>query len=192
MNKVTILVQGYAKIHPDGSWEATSTCTLIETPGKKIIMDPGCDRGRLLRSLGERNLTLEEIDYVFLSHRHLDHSMLMGLFPNATIFDDELCHKGPQGKLHGEYLPETDVLVIKTPGHAPRHASLLVTTTDGVIAVSGDVFWWYEGEEQVLDVEKLDDSADGDFTDLKNSRKFLLEKADFIIPGHGKMMKVEK
>ncbi|KKU69110.1 MAG: hypothetical protein UX92_C0014G0001, partial [Candidatus Amesbacteria bacterium GW2011_GWA1_47_20] len=42
MNTVKVLIEGYAKINPDGTWDATSTTTLIDTGQHKIIMDPGC------------------------------------------------------------------------------------------------------------------------------------------------------
>ena len=39
MNTVKVLIEGYAKVNPDGTWDATSTTTLIDTGKHKIIMD---------------------------------------------------------------------------------------------------------------------------------------------------------
>ena len=189
MNKVTVLIEGYAKINKDGTWEATSTTTLIEHGNIKIIMDPGCDRKLLNENLASNNLGLEDIVWVFLSHRHLDNTVLIGIFPNAKVIDDELFQDGPHGELHKTFIPGTDIEIVKTPGHSPRHGSLLVNTSDGVVAVAGDVFWFKDGEEQTQDINKPGDFADGNFEDLKKSRQLLLDKADWIIPGHGKMFK---
>jgi len=62
------------------------------------------------------------------------------------------------------------------------------------VVLAGDVFWWADGEEQVVDVEKEDNahSAELDMKALIKSRKLLLEKADYIIPGYGKMFKVNR
>lgn len=193
MNNVTVLVQGYASINPDGSWEATSTTTLIESNGQKIIADPGCVRNKLVLSLKDYGLNVEDIDWVFLSHRHLDHTVLTGIFPKAKVIDVELFQDGPHGEMHEAVIPGTDVQILKTPGHAPHHGSLLANTTDkGTIAIAGDVFWWSDGVEPTLDVEFKDEFADGDWEDLRKSRSLLMEKADWIIPGHGPMMKVKK
>lgn len=53
MNSVKVLIEGYAKINPDGTWDATSTTALITTGSHKIIMDPGCHHDLLLKSLSQ-------------------------------------------------------------------------------------------------------------------------------------------
>ena len=97
--------------------------------------------------------------------------------------------KGPIGGEVGDSLPDTDIQIIKTPGHSSEHASLLVPTPKGRILVVADVFWWAEGEDQRVDLDKHDDFASDQAT-LKLSRSHALKIADFIIPGHGKMFKV--
>ena len=190
MNKVEVLVEGYAKVNKDESWEASSTITLIESNGKKIICDPGCDRKLLDIAFNTHGLKFTDIDWVFVSHRHLDHNVLMGVFPKARVIDDELFQYGPHGEMHEKIMPGTDIKIISTPGHAPRHASLLVKTNMGVLAIAGDVFWWKQDEKQEIKINKKDDFADGEFKDLVESRKSLLKMADWIIPGHGRMFKV--
>ena len=192
MNKVKILIEGYAEINPDDTWNATSTTTLIDTGKLKIIVDPGCNRPLLSGALKKEKLKTLDIAYVFISHYHPDHCTLMGIFENATIFDSMQWQNGPVGgDLKGKFLPDTDIEIIKTPGHSSEHASLLVNTKDGKIIVGADVFWWKEGEEQTVDVEKHDDFST-DQKLLTESRKKILEIADFIIPGHGMMFKVNK
>lgn len=192
MNKVKVLIDGYAKVNKDGTWDATSSTTLIDTGKLKIIVDPGCSRKLLLTSLKKENLETADINYVFISHYHLDHSALVGVFENATIFDSTQWLKGSNGgELDKDILPGTNIKIIKTPGHTSDHGSLLVGTDKGKTLVGADIFWWEQGEEQNVDIEKQDVFA-SDMVAIKESRKKALEIADYIIPGHGKIFKVEK
>ena len=189
MNTVKVLIKGYAKILPGWTWDATSTTTFIDTGKLKIVMDPGCHRQKLLASLKAAGLGVGDINYVFISHYHPDHCLLMGIFPNASVFDSIQYQKGPIGGGSGEYLPDTDIQIIKTPGHAPEHASLLVPTSEGKVLIAADVFWWPAGADPKVDINYPDEFA-SDTSTLKLSRSHALKIADFIIPGHGKMFKV--
>lgn len=191
MNKIKVLIEGYAKINPNNTWDATSTTTLIDTGRKKIIMDPGCNRQLLLNSLHEVNLKTADIDYVFLSHYHPDHCLLAGIFEKAIIFDAVQWQNGPVGGETGDRLPETDILIIKTPGHTLDHASLLVETDEGKVLIAADVFWWGQGESQEISLDKEDEFA-SDMGMIKESRKRALELADWIVPGHGKKFRTNK
>src|SRR5579872_410887 len=113
MNTIDILIEGYAKI-TDTGWDASSTTTLITVSSPvilnkvkdlnskiedssqaqndkilRIIVDPGANRDLLFEKLKTRGLSLEDIDYVFITHHHLDHAMNVGLFPNAKVIDEE-------------------------------------------------------------------------------------------------------
>ena len=190
MNNIKVLVEGYARVNPDSTWDATSTTTLINTGKLKIIVDPGCHRQKLLTSLAKAGLKTSQINYVFLTHYHPDHCSLAGIFENATVFNSLQWQKGSLGgDLTENTLPQTDIKIIKTPGHSPDHASLLVSTAKGRILVGGDVYWWRVGEKQVVDVNSPDEFA-SDFEQLKQSRSISLSLSDFIIPGHGKEFRV--
>lgn len=195
MNKFKVLIEGYARENPNG-WLASSTTTLIQTDKHNILVDPGINKELLLERLSEENLKIEDIDYVFLTHYHPDHMLLAGLFTHATIFDGETIFKNDEEVDYEGNLPDTDIEVIPTPGHTYEHTSLVVKTKDlGTVVIAADVFWWTEGEEQDTDQEKLinrEDSIALDMETLKDSRKKVIELADWIIPGHGKMFKVGK
>ena len=63
----------------------TASAFLLETAGKKILID--CGPGTLVR-LSEQKVKLEDIDYVFLTHFHPDHSSdLFPLFMNYKLTD---------------------------------------------------------------------------------------------------------
>lgn len=193
MNKVKVLIEGYAKPIKNG-WIASSTVTLIQTNGKNIIVDPGCNRQRLLGELSKNGLKTTDINFVFLTHNHTDHALLMGIFENARVITSSEVYNGDKQIEYEGQLPELGLKIIETPGHSDDSKTLLVETEDGIYAVAGDVFWWKEGEEQVVDLEKPDPYAEGVDTmkNLIERRKKVLELADWVIPGHGKMFKSPK
>jgi len=194
MATVKVLIPGYAK-EIAGGWLASSTTTLIIDNGQKIIVDPGTNRPLLLQKLKEEKLTPEGINYVFMTHYHPDHNLLTGIFANAIIMDDGLFYRNDKQWDHQGIIPDTDIKIIKTPGHDQFHASLIVPTNDGIIVVAGDVFWWSDNEDQKTDRKSLLDRHDPfekDHLQLITSRKKVLSLADWIIPGHGQMFKVEK
>ena len=195
MAKVKVLIEGYAK-ELEKEWIASSTTCLVTAENKKIITDPGCNREKLLTALNKEGLTTDDIDYVFLSHCHLDHILLAGIFQKAKFitFDSNLMYDKDIMLEFDKRILGKDVEIIETPGHVLEHLSLLVNTPNGKIAIAGDVIWWSEREKQVFDINQKDHSqAKGmNMERLTESRKKLLEIADYIIPGHGKMFKVKK
>jgi len=195
MATIKILIEGYAKLLKKG-WRASSTTCLITTNDKKIITDPGCNRQALLKALKAEGLTTDNIDYVFLSHRHPDHILLAGIFEKAkhVTFDANLMYDNDILLEFDQNILGDDIEIISTPGHVLEHLSLLVDTREGKVAIAGDVIWWLDTEKQVFDINQKDHSQaiDMDMKTLINSRKQLIEKADYIIPGHGKKFKVNK
>ena len=196
MAEVKVLIQGYAREEEDSEF-ASSTTTLIKENELNIIVDPGMNRELLLESLKKENLSPKDIKYVILTHYHLDHSLLAGIFENAKVMDNEDVYSF-DGKIKGHdgKVPGTDIKIIKTPGHDMFHCSVLVKTKEfGQVAIVSDAFWWSDEEEQKTDNKSLMNHEDPyvkNKEELIKSRKKVLEIADYIIPGHGKMFKVEK
>ena len=195
MPTIKILIEGYAKKLVTG-WVASSTVCLITTTDKKIITDPGCNRTKLLDALAKEGLKTGDIDYVFLSHQHPDHTLLAGIFENAksVTYDSNLIYDGDSLVEFNPHSLGEGIEILQTPGHVLEHISLLVDTADGKVAIAGDCIWWLDSEEQKFELNQPDHSqAKGmNMEILIESRKMLLAKADYIIPGHGKMFKVEK
>ncbi|MEK6859517.1 MAG: MBL fold metallo-hydrolase [Nanoarchaeota archaeon] len=196
MAEVKVLIEGYAR--EEGDAEAAScTTTLIKENDLNIIVDPGMNRGLLLESLKKEKLSIKDINYVILTHTHIDHCLLAGIFEKAIILDDSSTYtfdgkiKGHDGKV-----PGTNIKIIKTPGHDQFHCSVVVDTKDlGKVVVAADVFWWTDNEEQKTDRKSIMNHKDPYMKNekqLMESRNKILEIADYIIPGHGKMFKVEK
>ncbi|MDD4290111.1 MAG: MBL fold metallo-hydrolase [Patescibacteria group bacterium] len=196
MAKLKILIQGYAK-EIDGKEFASSSTVLINENNLNIVVDPGINRKELLKSLEKENLKVSDINFVILTHMHNDHSLLSGIFENAKILDNsDIISFDSNMYSHNGFIPNTNIKIIKTPGHDQFHASILVETEDlGSVVIAGDVFWWYDNEEQKIDLESLLNHKDPyvkNENQLKQSRKEILQIADYIIPGHGKIFKVIK
>lgn len=191
MNTIDILIEGYADVTNKG-WIASGTTTLITTDsGIKIIADPGTNRKLLLKSLEDRKLIVEDIDFVFITHRHPDHCMLMGIFPNARVVDVEALDWQAEATDSPKMLPDTDITILETPGHEYAHGVLVVPTTQGTIVVAGDNFWWSTKEKQRVDINKHDEFAEN-MPELIKSRTMVLDLADWVIPGHGKIFQNKK
>jgi len=192
-NKIKVLIEGYAKEIENG-WLASSTTTLVQSNDKNIIVDPGCNRKKLLEELTKSGLRPADIDFVLLTHSHTDHALLAGIFENAKVITPTEIYDNDNQIEIGNKVPETDSEIIQTPGHSQEHCSLIVPAEEGTYVIAGDVFWWMDEEEQKIDVEKGDDAhpAEVNMQNLVESRKKILKIADYIIPGHGKMFKVEK
>lgn len=80
--------------------EVTGSCHYIEACGKSILLDCGMEQGRDTYENQEIPVAAGRIDYVFLSHAHIDHSGLLPLLHKngfqgqiyATEATTDLCH----------------------------------------------------------------------------------------------------
>lgn len=196
MAKIKVLIEGYAK--EDGKDElASCSVTLLQENGLNIIVDPGMDRPRLLESLKGVGLSTGDVNYVIVTHTHLDHCMLAGIFENAKIVDSDSIYSSEDGRIsaHDGKVPGTEITIVKTPGHDQFHCSVLANAEKfGKVIIAGDVFWWRDDESRETEEDELIRHADPytkDESQLTESRKMLLETADYIVPGHGKMFKTK-
>lgn len=196
MVEVKVLIQGYAK-EIDGKEFASSSTVLIRENSLNILVDPGINRKELLESLQKENLKIQDINFVIITHTHLDHCILAGIFENAKILNDtDIISFDSNMDEHDSKVPNTEIEIVKTPGHDQFHCSVLIKTEDlGNVVVAGDVFWWTDDEDQKTDKQSLLDHIDPYVKDenlLRESREKIIGIADYIIPGHGKMFKIEK
>jgi len=194
MSKVKILIEGYAK-ERKGIEIASPSTVLIKDSGLNILVDPGANKKLLLKALAKQRLKPKDIDLIFLTHYHLDHILNIRLFPDKDILDGDIIYRDDKEISFTDKIPKTNIKVIPTLGHAHEHASLLVQTDKGKIVVAGDLWWWSEKEKQKTDYKSLINHKDPYVKDKKaliESRKKILKIADYIIPGHGKMFKVQK
>ncbi|MBI3559609.1 MBL fold metallo-hydrolase [Candidatus Gottesmanbacteria bacterium] len=191
---VTVLKPGYARWEGYASQRACGTITLVKS-SKNCVVDLGipADKDLIIKQLKAQKLTPKDIDYVVLTHSDVDHIGNMNLFPDATFIggNDVI-----QGDHFLEFFKETYVIdenisVIHTPGHDNRSTSVLVKTTKGLVAITGDLFEYYKDWLTVDTSEAWEPwSQDKDLQD--QSRKKIWALADWIVPGHGDMFKVDK
>lgn len=199
MAKVNVLIVGRHRVEDD-KLIIGATCTLIESD-KKIIVDPGyfIDEEQVVENLAKFGLKTEDIDIVFLTHMHLDHVANIALFKNAKIFC-KLKGQGYPGQYHvpkAGYLIRTDIKdglklakdvdFLLTPGHTDDHVSLLVKSDQGMIVIAGDAI----AKEILVDLAKKPPLY-SNLENYDNSRRKILAVADYIIPGHGDIFKVNK
>lgn len=188
MAEVKILVEGTTK---SDSWAAgreeseSCTMTLIKDGDMKIVVDPGVLKNQqiMVDALKKEGLKIEDITHVFITHSHLDHYRNIGMFPKAKALDYWAIWTDDISEPWKEKFTK-DIRIIKTPGHNYDELTFLVNTKGGLIAVAGDIYWRENHPE-------FDEYA-SDMELLKKSRKKVLEIADYVIPGHGKMFKVKK
>lgn len=162
------------------------TITLIKDGPIVVVVDPGVlpSQQVLIDALKREGLEIKDITHVFVTHSHIDHYRNVGLFPETAIVVEHFgqWQEGRDSDLKiGRF--SKNIEVIATPGHNYDALSFLVDTKQGKIAVVGDV-WWKEN------YPKKDPYAT-DLDELAKSRKKILEIADYIIPGHGKMYRAK-
>ncbi|MFA5135659.1 MAG: MBL fold metallo-hydrolase [Patescibacteria group bacterium] len=189
MAKVDVLIRGYA-VKQDKGERASSTAVLVRDGSATVLVDPGINRQSLSRALEKVHVQPEEITHVLVTHYHPDHAYGAAWFPEAILLDNDCRYEGDAINDHDGFIPGTELAIMKTPGHAPEHCSLAVPTEQGMVVIAGDVFWWYDAEEQSLALDRPDPFAQ-DRAQLRESREKVLKLADIIIPGHGDVITVQ-
>ncbi len=186
MAEVNILLEGYTSGDGgDDDSRSCSTVTLVRDNDIVMIVDPGTlkDRKLLTDALAKEGLSADDVNVVFLTHSHMDHFRNIGMFPDAKALDHWGWWSGDEWSECNGKVTE-DIEILKTPGHSGGSVTLLVKTPKGTVAICGDVLWkenYPEKDPYATNPEKL-----------KKSRKLVLEKADFVIPGHGPMFRTKR
>lgn len=198
-NQVTVLSSGYVKpiegrgflpgAQDDGARRVASTVSLVQGENIILIADPGMAAPGtwdvILEQLQAKNVNPKDVTHVFISHHHPDHTTQLGLFPNAIIVDFWATYKDDVWTDHPDnYELAPGIKVVRTPGHTSEDASLLVETSKGTYALTH--LWWSPGYKPKKD--PLAEDSHASF----HSRKMILKKADWIIPGHGPLFKNTK
>jgi glyoxylase-like metal-dependent hydrolase (beta-lactamase superfamily II) len=184
MEDVKVLVKGYTS-SDSGDEKTQATISLIRDGNIIMVVDPGVLESQqvLIDALKKEGLGIKDINYVGLTHSHLDHYRNIGLFPDAkTVEFYGIWDKNTAVDWKEDF--SSNIKIIKTPGHSRTGISFLVNTAKGKVAVVGDVFWKENYPET--------DPYTNDNQELKKSRKLVLKLADFIVPGHADMFKVKK
>ncbi|MCI0424778.1 MAG: MBL fold metallo-hydrolase [Actinobacteria bacterium] len=174
MPTVHVLVPGYV------GQRVASTVSLIEAEGALIIVDPGmvANREAILAPLRAMGHNPDMVTDVVISHHHPDHTMNIGLFPNASVHDHWAMYRDDIWEsmdAEGRVLAP-GVTLWETPGHTPQDITTVVDGDDGVVALT---HLWWQSDKPVEDPYATDPEA------LHRGRSRVLGTASLIIPGHG-------
>lgn len=161
-------VRSYLVVHPAGTllWDTGIADAIAAKPHGEPIVDGIVFKvPRTLRSqLDELGVAPDAIDYLALSHLHVDHVGNVELFPNARVLLQRAEHEagfGPRAEeltlvpqtyaaldpeaieqIDGDYdvFGDGTVVLISLPGHTPGHQGLLVDLREtGPVLLATDI-----------------------------------------------------
>jgi glyoxylase-like metal-dependent hydrolase (beta-lactamase superfamily II) len=174
---------------------ATATCVLLETEGRRLLVDPSPGPEELGPMLFDRTgLRPTDVDAVFLTHFHGDHRYGLELFEDATWWMaqqglHEWQARSPQDKTKIErFVPAEEgllegVRLFPSPGHTFGHHGLLIDARWGRLIVAGDAVMtqdFFDAEEGYHNCV--------DFELATQTIRTIKASADWVIPGHGNLV----
>ncbi len=181
MTSVHLLTAGYAR-RPN----VAGSVSLVRDGDAAIVVDPGMvvSRAAILDPLAALGLAPDAVTHVFITHHHPDHTVNIGLFPNAEVVDFWARYRADQWLSHpGDgYQFSSHATLWRTPGHTEEDATLIVEAHDAVYALTHA--WWREDRTPEIDPLAWDQAT------LERSRERVLAVADIVIPGHGAAFRV--
>ena len=112
---------------------------------------------------------------------------------NVTIYSTPTCHFCQLAKefFKEKYVVDENITIIHTPGHDNRSITVLVKTAKGVVAITGDLFE-YNKDWETVDSSEAWEPWSQDKELQEKSRAKIWKLADYIVPGHGDIFKVDK
>lgn len=182
-----------------------ATVTLVETDGKKILIDVGWEgQTKYFQAFGEKNRLITELKYfglqpsdideIFITHWHGDHWENIYLFPQAKVYYagcplslvkknlEFISAENDTMKLNegDEWHPGLEIL--DTHGHTDHDHSVVVRYNKMNFVVAGDsiVSKMYYHTETFFPNDRVERFHDEHVVSFKT----IIEAADFIIPGH--------
>lgn len=160
--------------------KVVSTCSVVRDETRIMVIDPGmADSDQAITEpLATLGILPNAITDVIISHHHPDHTIRVGLFPNATIHDHWATYRGSiweDTEADGRLITPS-VGLIRVPGHTSEDIAIVVGTPEALIVLT-HLWWDAEGPPE--------DPYAEDPVQLHSSRRRVLAVADLIVPGHG-------
>jgi len=175
--------------------EPSATCTLLETGGLRLLVDPSPHPERLAPALfATTGLRPASVDAVFLTHWHGDHRFGLALWEGkpwwmAAAGLEEWQQRAPDdAPLAGRFVPAAGqmpagIRLYPSPGHTVEHCSLQVDTQWGPLIVAGDAVM----TPDFLQAEEgFHNSVD--FARAAETIRAIKRDAKLVIPGHGNLI----
>ncbi len=197
MAEVKVLFEGVHELIEGG--ENVGSMSVLIRSEKNILVDTGSfqDKQKLIDSLQKEGLTPEDIDIIVLTHLHIDHLANINIFPDSSIYvKHNTSTPGLRWKTSSYFIEsvvvdnldiDKDVKLIETPGHFPCQISVVVKTEKGIVVIAGDAI----RDKGYMDMSKNPGSCHN-LEEFNKSREKILKIADYIIFGHGGIVKVKK
>jgi glyoxylase-like metal-dependent hydrolase (beta-lactamase superfamily II) len=167
--------------------DASSTVTLVEVSGQRLVVDTGSpkDLDNLSSSFKRMGVSLDSVKFIVNTHLHSDHIGGNGIFANARIVAHAL-ESPPIGSMRVtervQLLPHVEV--VPTPGHSAGSISVFVSA-DKNIAICGDAIPTRENCER-----HVPPSININPALAIKSLDMIVAWAKVIIPGHGTSFEV--
>jgi glyoxylase-like metal-dependent hydrolase (beta-lactamase superfamily II) len=197
LHEVIVLVPGFVGVQQGQSYLAGGTVTLIKG-NPNVVVDTGdvWQRAQIVAALAEHGTAADDVQWVINTHGHLDHVGNNNLFPAATfVLDGDLARdgtywthdfsRGPLSIAVGS--DDGAITIMFTPGHTDHDLSVIVPASIGVVAVVGDLF-----EHAADDLGGVWERWSRDVPRQRKSRAAVRALADYIVPGHGGIFRVER
>ena len=207
MPEIQHLVTGF-HVNTDQGNLGFSTVALIRGESN-ILVDVG-HKGRaniLHESLAQAQVREEDVGMIILTHAHWDHCQNIDMFPNAKILmhpreleyatsprkGDLATARYFQATLQGRDVEEVvegaeieaGISILSTPGHTRGHISVVVETSSGLVAVSGDALPW--AKSVITGVPMV---IFWDESEAADSIKKLMGTSSSFYPGHDRPFSV--
>ena len=171
----------------------TSSVTLLKSGNKNLLIDSGYYPywKKLNEKLKREKLTPNDIDIIVHTHLHFDHTNNDNRFSKAQILTDNHVvwdNKTRAVNIYEKNQPKflKNIVIVPTPGHTADHNSFLVKDKNGIKWImAGDAFH----EEAIIK-----ESVPAYYNEAlywQNAKK-IISLADFIVPGHGKIINKDK
>lgn len=185
--KVKVIREGWLVREGAAVLDASSTVTLVEVSGQRLVVDTGSVRefDSLSASLKKMEIPPDTVKFVVNTHFHSDHIGNNGMFVNARVVAHAL-ESPPIGSMRVterfQLLPHIDV--VPTPGHSAGSISVFVSA-DKNIAICGDAIPTRENYEK-----HVPPSMNINPALAVKSMDMIVAWAKVIIPGHGTSFEV--
>jgi glyoxylase-like metal-dependent hydrolase (beta-lactamase superfamily II) len=172
------------KVGPLGPYDNNAYIIVDQATKRSILVDAPIGTERAIEAAAGT-----DVQMIIVTHRHGDHWAGIDLVKSA-LGAPVWCHEADRAPYKekvfdtigdGAVIPigETAVRVVHTPGHTPGSICLLVDTTDGPVAITGDTL--FPGGPGRSDSAEALREMIGSIT----SKLLTLPDATLVYPGHG-------